>query len=234
MDDRNSWLVDGEMRSIGPGQTPYPADGEWANPDLEQAAGYMRAIFADPAAARERAARGARDVRTTHSPHVAGRSMRRRLEHIHARRGRWPQRAENAPPQAELDNLAGLVSSGGHSPNESLDPVRRLIRRLVLRLMKPFTAYQHTVDAAVIESLRALARDTVGTRETLQEDRLRAAQREAEQLAELRRQSARLEDMSGEFEQHKTDLPDLTGDPGRPNGSAELDPELAPRKTRGT
>src|ERR1700686_3063005 len=81
MNDRNSWLVDYELVPIGPGQEPYPAAGEWAEPDIEKAAVFMREIANDLARARERAARGAREMSSTFSPQAAGASMRRRLEH---------------------------------------------------------------------------------------------------------------------------------------------------------
>jgi glycosyltransferase involved in cell wall biosynthesis len=219
MDDHNSWLVDCEMVPIGPGQTPYPAEGEWANPDLEQAAGHMRAILADPTAVRERATLGARHIGSTHSAHAAGRSMQRRLEHIYSRRGHWPRSRHDETSQPELDHLAELIARGGHSPSHSLGRARRFIRRLVLRLIKPFTAYQRTVDTAVLDSLRALARDTAATRGLLQANRLREAQVEAAQLAELRRQSTRLEEISGDLERPMTDLPGITREVGRPTAA---------------
>ena len=37
MSPDGSWLVDAEMVPVGPGNDPYPADGEWAQPDVAQA-----------------------------------------------------------------------------------------------------------------------------------------------------------------------------------------------------
>ena len=60
MTAENSLLVDYELVPIGPGAPPYPADGEWADPNVEHAAALMRLVFDDPAAAtRAREACGA-------------------------------------------------------------------------------------------------------------------------------------------------------------------------------
>jgi len=78
----NSYLVDHTMRAIGPGSDPYPAEGEWADPDLDHATHLMRAVFEDRDAAAERGIRGATDIQQSHSPHAAGESAERRLEEI--------------------------------------------------------------------------------------------------------------------------------------------------------
>jgi Glycosyl transferases group 1 len=200
MNDRNSWLVDYEMVPIGPGQTPYPADGEWADPDVEQAARYMREIFEDPGAARERARRGAGEMRGAHSPQAAGRSMQRRLEHIHSRREQWPRRERaRSTEEPDLGRLTELVTQGprpsGRSP---LGRLGRPLRRLVLRLIKPFTAYQQMVNAEALDAIRTAAQTTARAHEDLRGDRLRAAQQTAAELAELRRQTARIEELTGD------------------------------------
>ncbi len=51
MTAENGLLVDYELVPIGPGAPPYPADGEWADPNVEHAAALMRLVFDDPAAA---------------------------------------------------------------------------------------------------------------------------------------------------------------------------------------
>jgi glycosyltransferase involved in cell wall biosynthesis len=82
MTEDNSYLVEHAMRPIGPGSEPYPAEGEWAEPDLEHAAHLLRRVFDDRDAAMERGLRGATDIRRTHSPGAAGESVERRLEEI--------------------------------------------------------------------------------------------------------------------------------------------------------
>jgi glycosyltransferase involved in cell wall biosynthesis len=81
----NSYLVDYAMTAVGPGNDPYPAEGEWAAPDIEHAARLMREVFSDPAAARTRGARAAADMARTHSLAAAGASMKRRLDELASR-----------------------------------------------------------------------------------------------------------------------------------------------------
>ncbi len=82
MTPRNARLVDYELVPIGPGNAPYPADGEWASPSVEHAAHLMREVFDDPSAARALGARASSDLARTHSLEVAGRSMAIRLQAI--------------------------------------------------------------------------------------------------------------------------------------------------------
>jgi len=197
MNDRNSWLVDYELGPIGPGNAPYPADGVWADPDLDQAAAFMREVARGSAIAIRRAKQGIEDMRTLHSPKVAGLSMQRRLESIRSRRAQWPRRQQPAEQPIELDRLSHLVGQGGQFPASSLGPLRRFIRRAALRFMKPHTVYEGMVDAAVLEALQRVAAEITSTADDLRGDRLRDAQRTAAQLAELRRLAAKLDELGG-------------------------------------
>ncbi len=87
MNVENSYLVDYDLVPIGPASDPYPADGQWADPDLDHAARLMREVFEDREKSREIGARGAADIRRTHSRNAAGATMRRRLEEIRENQG---------------------------------------------------------------------------------------------------------------------------------------------------
>lgn len=115
MNARNSFPVGYELVPIGPDADPYPPDGEWAEPDVAEAARLMRHIVADPADAARRGEQAARDIRASHGPAAAGGVMARRLEEIlaspeWATRGRRP----DAPGGARrlLSRLRGSQSSG--------------------------------------------------------------------------------------------------------------------------
>jgi glycosyltransferase involved in cell wall biosynthesis len=149
-----SWLVDAEMVPIGSGNEPYPAGGEWAQPDVAQASRYMREIFEDPAAARERSARGAAAIRRTHSPQAAGATMAARLELLRGRRDMWPQRA--AAGLVEIDVAASLLSRGPTPTRENPGAARSAIRQSALRVMKPYTAFERQIDDALLGAVRAL------------------------------------------------------------------------------
>jgi glycosyltransferase involved in cell wall biosynthesis len=82
MTPENSYLVDYRLVPIGLEHAPYPADGEWAQPDVAQAARLMRDVFENRDAAAARGERAGIDIRRTHSPEAAGRAMRARLEHL--------------------------------------------------------------------------------------------------------------------------------------------------------
>ena len=95
----NSYTVGYELTRVGPGAAPYPPDGTWAEPDLEQAARAMRHVFEHPGEAAERGERGRKDVRRTHSADAVGRQMRARLSQLPGRRPEaTAERAEPTPP----------------------------------------------------------------------------------------------------------------------------------------
>jgi glycosyltransferase involved in cell wall biosynthesis len=79
MSEENSFLVRHEMVPVGAGAAPYPADGEWAEPDSSHAAELMRRVVEEPRAAVARARRGAADIRRTHSHAAAAEILRERL-----------------------------------------------------------------------------------------------------------------------------------------------------------
>ncbi|MBV8914479.1 MAG: glycosyltransferase [Acetobacteraceae bacterium] len=82
MTPENSYLVDYDLTPIGSGADPYPAEGEWAEPDLEHAGRLMREVFDQREASRATGTRAAEAIRRTHCRQAAGETMRRRLEHI--------------------------------------------------------------------------------------------------------------------------------------------------------
>ena len=102
MTPENSYLVDYRLVPIGAGKEPYPAGGEWAQPDVDRAAAMMRHVFEHRDEARARGRRAAEEIRTSHGPQAAGQAMRQRLELLAARRARGPR--------GLLQRLAGTIS----------------------------------------------------------------------------------------------------------------------------
>jgi len=146
MTSDNSYLVDYTMTDVGDGAWPYPPNGVWAEPDVEHAASQMRHVFEDRGASSALGARAAEDIRRTHSPEVAGTTMQRRLEHL-AIRAR--ERAAAAPPsQTNPASRADVVSHGpaGIAGSVSRFSLSALLRRLVLRLIQPYTRYQRQIS----------------------------------------------------------------------------------------
>lgn len=79
MTQRNSYLVEYEMTRVGPQGEHYPADGTWADPDLDHAAALMRRVVEHPQEARAKGERARRDVAAQLSPAAVGAVIRKRL-----------------------------------------------------------------------------------------------------------------------------------------------------------
>lgn len=75
-------LVGGPIVEIGPGHY-YPAEGHWAEPDIDEAAAHLRRLAADPDLAQRLAAAGRRSV-ARFSPGRIGDAMLRRLKAVAA------------------------------------------------------------------------------------------------------------------------------------------------------
>ena len=158
----NSWLVDYQMVPIGTCKGPYPAEGEWAQPDVEHAARLMREVFADPAAANCRAQRGQRELRVSHSREAVGRAVAERLTRIERSRKGIAGPA-GALVSGELGRAGARIRTGPSLPGKSrFGGLQRAARRLVLRLIKPFTIHQRMIDEELVRSIAAISDGLAG------------------------------------------------------------------------
>ncbi len=224
MSPENSYLVDYELVPIGDDAPPYPADGVWAEPDLNHAARLMRQVFDDRAAAGERAALGASAIRQTHSPQAAGAKMAERLSVLQASGGQRSRRSMVVP------ELPSTLSRGPVPPTRSaaggLGPV---LRGAVLRLMKPFSAYQQTVNHQLLQSMQRLEGELMRTgdaQQRLEAAGMKEARSSERELGALRRDVAvlvalhdpvvsRLEDLDSQVQRITAEaraLPYIAGD----------------------
>ena len=89
MTHENSYLCSYEYRTIGPGSPPYPPASRWAEPDLDEAAGFMRRVYENQTEGRARGMRAAEDMRQLHSPEVAGKAIRERIDFLRVQRARF-------------------------------------------------------------------------------------------------------------------------------------------------
>jgi glycosyltransferase involved in cell wall biosynthesis/SAM-dependent methyltransferase/outer membrane murein-binding lipoprotein Lpp len=217
MTNQNSYLIDYRLEPIGENAEPYPASGEWAEPDVAQAAEVMRHIFEHQDEGRERGARGATDIRRSHSPEVAGHTMVKRLEWIMARRrhsnSAVDRRAsETVHPKAEA--IIKHVEAGPGIPAEGrLGRVGRFLRQTALRLIWPVVSHQQAIDKAILatinrthESLRESLEVTAKNMES------QSATAHAELLSQLRKQGRQIEDLSGEVATLRAKYKDLSGE----------------------
>ena len=85
MDESVAFLVPYTLREIGPDHHPYPADGQWADPDLEHAGKLMRQVFEQRDAAAEVGRRAAARVRDEWSTTAKGPGLAERIAALRAR-----------------------------------------------------------------------------------------------------------------------------------------------------
>lgn len=78
----NSIAVDYRLVKLGQDYGPYKAHQSWAEPDLEQAAHWMKKIAADPELGRRIGLRGRQTIQAQFSPRVVGALIRDRLAQI--------------------------------------------------------------------------------------------------------------------------------------------------------
>jgi hypothetical protein len=163
MTERNSYLVDCELRPVGPGHEPYPPDAEWAEPELDQAAALMRRVVDDPAAAAERGRRAAAEIRRDRSPQRAGEQMLRRLELVRRFRVAGSHQGSAAPQLIgplphNLDEARLLTAVEEPTPKAGEGRLRRAAKRLMFTLGRPFIAHQRRVDRALYGAIADLER----------------------------------------------------------------------------
>jgi len=78
----NSCGVDYLLVPVGSGADPYPADAMWAEPDVDQAAGYLRRLFDDHPYYDSISRNAIQTMRRDYSPDTIGAMMRRRLQEV--------------------------------------------------------------------------------------------------------------------------------------------------------
>ncbi|HYF28180.1 MAG TPA: glycosyltransferase [Baekduia sp.] len=79
LDEASGFPVRFVPRPVGPEQGPYPAEGVWAEPDLEHAAALLRDVLGDLSRARAHAAAGRERVRTRFSAEACAGPLAQRV-----------------------------------------------------------------------------------------------------------------------------------------------------------
>ncbi len=148
----NALPVDVRMVPIGPGNDPYPAEGEWAEPDLDHAAACMRAVFADRSGAQVRAQRARAELLAHHAPAVAGRAMAERL----ARVMRLPLDGAGNAGALDLGAVRARMTTGPRAAPGTDRGARGAVREAALRAMRPYTVHQRLVDEELLRVLQTL------------------------------------------------------------------------------
>ena len=178
MTSHNSYLVDWSATHVGPGCEIYPAEGIWAEPNLDQAADLMRRVWQRPEEAAAKSERARSDINRLYAPEVVGRLARARLERL-AERGTRPRRRRTASggaaaleaPLAVIEGELDFNLSHGAAPMPQ--GLRGTLRRLVMRAMLPFTIHERHLDRAMTDALYGFQAELARDRMLLAEDRAR-------------------------------------------------------------
>jgi glycosyltransferase involved in cell wall biosynthesis/SAM-dependent methyltransferase len=162
MTPQNSYLVRHEMTHVGPEGENYPAEGRWAEPDLDHAAELMREVWEDQEGARARGALAQTDIAAEFSVEAVGALARGRLRRVSGLRalGRGASTANGGQAAA-----AGLPNSWLETAEVKLgfDPsgeaaraggLRGAARRAALQGMRPYTYHQDELNGFVVRALR--------------------------------------------------------------------------------
>ena len=198
MDADHSLPVGWTLVPVGPGNAPYPADGEWADPDLDQAAAHMRAVAADPELRRTLGERARAFVQREHSPTAAGAAMRARLAVV-ATSPPTPSRHLAAPAPA-LERVRATVDAGPAPGTGSRWRPRRLARATALRLTAPRARHQTAIDREIVAATQeAVIRGDAAAAAALQRAERDAWHATATTLREQRRLNARLQAVEHEL-----------------------------------
>ncbi len=110
MTPENSLLVDYRLVPIGAGADPYPADAQWADPDIQHAASLMRGLFDDP----ERAQRAGRCCGRRYPPYSL--PERGRANHAPPPRGDPRHRAT---PAGDRPGPEAACARGAADPDQA-------------------------------------------------------------------------------------------------------------------
>jgi glycosyltransferase involved in cell wall biosynthesis len=195
MNEENSYLVDWTPVEVGEGAYPYPADGVWAEPDLEHAAELMREVRGDPKQARARARLGRRQLLEQHSAAAAGAAMARRLEVVHERLRREGKRSLNLAHIPSLHDGEAVQKLA--SPPEiqwgrgRAAHMKWRLHRPVAKWAREYMDHQRGIDSELHHAISVL---DARLREVAQTFRDQQQAQHAETLAILRKLEAELTD----------------------------------------
>lgn len=165
MDEENSFLIRHRLTELDRDVGPYPAGSVWAEPDVAHAAELMRDVVDDPARARDRAGRGRETILREHSVERTAHFLAERLPHL---QDISEKRRAVGPSQGAMAFLLRGPRTSWEAPTR-LGKIGLLYRRLLMRLLRPYTARQREWEHAVIDGLVELERLNVELRRRLED-----------------------------------------------------------------
>jgi glycosyltransferase involved in cell wall biosynthesis/SAM-dependent methyltransferase len=210
MTPENSYLVDYTRTLVPSGCDPYPTTTSWADPDVGQAASFMREVYERPELAAARARAGQHDILERHNRQTSARAVAARVEAIRReRRSRvvgLPGASATAttgplvgPPAPvgieQLETVLGPLAETStlrlSAEGRSLGALRLAAQRALFRVLRPLWFQQHQFHAQVVAALRLTAgalrteqqaRETVDRRVRELTRKLQSTRRELQRL----------------------------------------------------
>ncbi len=164
MTAENSYLVRHREALVGSAGENYPAEGTWAEPDIDHAAQLMREVWGDQDEARARGARAEREIAERFGLEAVGQLALDRLKRLAAGHRR-SQRASARVAAAGDDD--GLMNSWVQTAElkSSFNPLRDAretggakgaMRRTALQAMRPYTHHQDELSRFTVRALREI------------------------------------------------------------------------------
>jgi glycosyltransferase involved in cell wall biosynthesis len=153
MNDGNSYLVPYKLTELEEDIGSYPAGSVWAEPDLDSAAGLMKRVVEEPEEARERGERGRRTIETEHSLEATAAFLAERMPEVEKL---WSKRRTvKSPTRHAADYLVRGPELSWSQPTRFGRP-GLWIRRLLLRVLRPYLVRHSEFEHAVVDALREL------------------------------------------------------------------------------
>lgn len=173
MNDQNSLLIPYRMVPVGEGSDPYPAEAQWADPDLDVAAEAIRRVFEDGNMRQKLGRRAKEDVETLHSPAVRARMIGERLKEIREKLDAGSLKLGESPSEAggkagvglsaekllekRIANISGLLHRGPEKMAPAIFPgLSSFLRKILYRMDRSYLRYQHEVAQALTMLLHDL------------------------------------------------------------------------------
>jgi glycosyltransferase involved in cell wall biosynthesis/2-polyprenyl-3-methyl-5-hydroxy-6-metoxy-1,4-benzoquinol methylase len=152
MHDDNSYLVGAGLATVPPGIPNYPAGSVWADPNLGQAAEFMRHVVENPEEAAARAARGHQTIVDQHSVDRMAEFAGRRLAEVADLE--TDRTSAETPAQLAEQFLIRGPSVPWDVPSARLGPFGVYARAFLRRFLRPYLLRQREWESAVVDALR--------------------------------------------------------------------------------
>jgi len=159
MTAENSYLVRHSETQVGPEGENYPAQGTWAEPDLDHAAELMRHVWEHQDEARARGARAQREIAEHFSLDAVGEAARARLKRLAGvrRRNAGPNGGYTDPTLAPDTYLRLAELKLTYDPMRDARETggaKGTMRKAALQAMRPYTHHQDELNRALLGALQ--------------------------------------------------------------------------------